>query len=209
MNTQKMTIHRALAELKTLDKRITDKISVFDPVGGIRKDGKVNDFHDKSDFEKRAAADLESINDLLKRKDRIKSAIVLSNATTEVKVGGNVMKVSDAISKKQTIEMQKILITRMKTRLKHFTAEIRKANDEAESVSVKLAEAALGRSGVDLKEQEVKNIIEPYMEKHRFDLLDPLKITDVIEKKTDEVSIFETEVDAVLSESNALTIIEA
>lgn len=209
MNPQKMTIHRALAELKTIEARIRSKIELFDPIGMARKGQKVNNFWELDDFNKRAPADLQGIEDLMKRKDRIKSAIVLSNALTEVKIGGEVMKVSDAISKKATVELQKLLILRMQNRKNATEAEVNRQNEHAEEVSNKLAETALNKPGIDTKSPDALTVIKPYMDSHKYDIIDPLNLGELIGKKLEEVTNFEAEVDAILSESNALTIIEA
>lgn len=46
------------------------------------------------------------------------------------------------------------------------------------------------------------------MKRNEYELLDPLNVKNVIETMEDCINEFESEVDAVLSESNATTIIE-
>ena len=47
-----------------------------------------------------------------------------------------------------------------------------------------------------------------YIKNNTYDLIDPLKVNDIIEKMADEINEFNTEIDAALSVSNALTVIE-
>ena len=88
MTTEKMTVHKALCELKTLDARIQKSIQqgtfVFankhsnNKVAGVS----INTYSE----EIRAA--YQSAKDLIARRDAIKRAVTLSNATVKVTIGG-------------------------------------------------------------------------------------------------------------------------
>ena len=65
-----------------------------------------------------------------------------------------------------------------------------------------------GDDSVKPNDEDVKNIVEPFVKRNEFHLVDPLKIEETIEQLQIEVDEFEVEVDAVLSEINALTEIE-
>ena len=54
----------------------------------------------------------------------------------------------------------------------------------------------------------MKALRKTYIENNTYDLIDPLNVTDLIEKLTEEINEFNTEIDAALSVSNALTVIE-
>jgi hypothetical protein len=69
-------------------------------------------------------------------------------------------------------------------------------------------EAALGKDNVKAGKDDVEAIRKPYIEANEFHLFDPLKVEETVEKLEKEVSEFEAEVDAVLSEANAVTFIE-
>lgn len=51
MTTQKMTIHRALAELKLIDSKIQKAINDINPTGLMQKDKLVNNLYEKSKFD--------------------------------------------------------------------------------------------------------------------------------------------------------------
>ena len=93
-----MSLHRALSELKTLDKRIHKQIDDSKFVGVKHKNKKVNLFQDEKEFIREAKADYQSIIDLITRKQKIKKAIVEANANTKVTVAGKEMTIADAIT---------------------------------------------------------------------------------------------------------------
>ena len=54
----------------------------------------------------------------------------------------------------------------------------------------------------------MKAIVEPFVKRNEFHLVDPLNIENKIRELEKEVDDFELEVDAALSEINAITTIE-
>ncbi|GAG32212.1 unnamed protein product, partial [marine sediment metagenome] len=74
--------------------------------------------------------------------------------------------------------------------------------------ALKLAEAALQKDNVKINDGDAVAITEPFIKKNRFELVDPLKVEELTEELQTDVDDFETEVDAVLSEINAITFIQ-
>jgi molybdopterin synthase catalytic subunit len=66
-------------------------------------------------FANNSKADYQSINDLITRRNRLKSAIILSNATTKVKIGDTVLTVAEVIERKQSLKYYKTLFDKLKT----------------------------------------------------------------------------------------------
>ena len=54
----------------------------------------------------------------------------------------------------------------------------------------------------------MKALRKDYITNNTYDLIDPIGVTKVMENLLDEINEFETEVDATLSVSNAVTVIE-
>lgn len=208
MEKQKMTIHRALAELKTIDSKIEKAITQIEPTG-IYQDGKlVNNFYKREDFEKDAKAKLQSVNDLIDRKNKIKTAIVKANGITQVKINNHEMTIADAINFKQVIEFKRKLILTLELKHKSAKANAEQNNNKVDENALRLAEAALQKDNVKINDGDAVAITEPYLKKNRFHLLDPLNVEQLINALEQEVEDFESEVDAVLSEINAITLIE-
>lgn len=208
METTKMTIHRALSELKIIDARIEKAISTIEPTGVTQKDKLVNQFYKKEDFEKEAKSKFQSVNDLIERKNKIKSAIVKANGVTQVEINGDKMTIADAINFKQVIDFKKKLIATLEQKHRNAKAVAEKNNKQVEDNALRLAEAALQKDNVKINDGDAVAITEPYLVKNQFHLIDPLKVDELVENLQSEVNDFESEVDAVLSEINAVTVIE-
>lgn len=211
METQKMTIHRALAELKLIDSRIEKAIGAIKPTGVMVKGKLVDGFHKKEDFENDAKAKFQSVTDLIKRKTTIKSAIVKANGVTDVTIDGKKMTIADAINYKVVIIFRKQLITALNREHNIAKAKFTTENERINNVALENAKIMIGKQGDDRvkpTDTDVKNIVEPFVERNELHLVDPLEVDKLIETLEKEVSNFEVEVDAVLSEINAITVIE-
>lgn len=211
MGTTKMTIHRALSELKLIDARIEKAINVIEPTGLMQVGKPVNGFYAKEDFEKEVNAKYQSVTDLIDRKNDIKSAIVKANGITIVNLGEKTMTIADAINFKTVIVVKKNLINRLTQNHNTVKAKFTKENERINNVALDNAKIMIGKQGDDKvkpNDEDVKNIVEPFVKRNEFHLVDPLKVEDLIENLQKEVDEFEAEVDAVLSEINAITVIE-
>jgi len=205
---EKMTIHRALSELKLIDSRILKAIDAIQPTGLMQKDKLVNGFYPKDEFEKNAHAKLQSVQDLIERKNKIKSAIVQANSTTKIKIAEDEMTIAEAINQRAIIELKKQLIQNLIKKHNNAKAQSERNNKEIDDNAVKLASVALAKDNVKINDGDAVAITGPFIEKNRFNLIDPLKVEELTEKMQEKIDAFESEVDAVLSEINAITIIE-
>lgn len=204
---QQWTIHRCLAELKTLEKRISkdiNKIRLID----YKKNSSEKSYETKlteKDFKEQAKASLDSIMKLISNRNKIKNAIVLSNATTTVKIDNKEYTVAEAIQRKESITYDKMLLESLKEQYKESNRIVNINNQKAEEKAEQQVAAILGS---DTKAEEkiltMKNIIE----NNSWTLLDPIKILEVIVDLENTIDSFETEVDHNLSVSNATTVIE-
>ena len=206
-----MTIHRALSELKLIDAKIEKSIEAIEPVGLMQEGKLVNDFHKKDDFEKAAKSGLQSVNDLIKRKNLIKSAIVKANGITEIEIGGSKMTIADAINYKLIIGFKKNLIKSLSEKNNSIKKKFILHNEKVNTVALENAKIMIGKQGDDrvkATDADVMAIVEPYIKRNEFHFVDPLEIEKLIINLQSGVDEFEAEVDATLSEINAITIIE-
>lgn len=208
MEKQKMTIHRALSELKLIDSKIEKKISELNPSGVFQKDKKINNYIEKTDFEIDAKSKFNSINSLIERKNLIKSAIVKANAETKVKVSEKEMTIADAINFKSSIKFKKNLVESLKNQHNRTISLLNTGNEKVEKNIQSILEATFGKENVKVGNDDVDFVRKPYMETNEFHLFDPLGVIKKIEEIETEIGDFESEVDAVLSEINATTQIE-
>lgn len=205
---EKMTIHRALSELKLIDAKIEKQTNEIVPSGVYQKEKLVENYVTKEDFEKNAKSRFDSVNDLIGRKIKIKSAIVNANGLTQVTIGDKQMSIADAINFKAVVKFKKKLIETLKARHRTAVATLNKNNELVNANVQRILEATFGKENVKVGKDDVEAVRKPYLEANEFHLFDPLKVDETVEKMEKEVSEFEAEVDAVLSEINAVTIIE-
>jgi hypothetical protein len=208
MEKTKMTIHRALAELKLIDAKIEKQISEINPVGIFQKDKLINGYTKESDFKDSAISKYQSVTDLIKRKCDIKSAVVLANGITKVKVGNKEMTIADAINFKSNIKFKNMLIQKLKQSHLQSASNLQKNNQIVEDNVQKLLEYTFGKESTKVNEGDMNAVRKPYIEANTWHLFDPLEVLNKIEAMEKEVSEFEMEIDAALSEINATTFIE-
>jgi hypothetical protein len=205
---EKMTIHRALSELKLIDTKVTKKLSDLDPIGGYQKGKLVNGRTPEADFKSLAQGNWDSMTDLLNKKNKIKSAIVLSNALTKVTVANVEMSVAEAITKKTNIEAYRTIIDSLRFKVKKVQGAINDGNNKVKDNCQKVVEATVGKDNIQTSADQVAAISKSFMETNEIHTFDPLGIEAKIEELEKDYMEFKAEVDAVLSESNATTFIE-
>jgi hypothetical protein len=200
-----ISVTRGLAELKLLDSRITSSIQNAMFVGVV-SGNRLNTSFNLEAFEKNAKASYQSITDLINRRNTIKVAIITSNAVTNVSIGGVTMTVAEAIERKNSIGYEKQLYSKLRYDLANANSSMEKNNAVVESRLDKTLESLLGTASKD-KTNEVKAISENFLKENSYSLINPLDAEDIIKELEARISQFESEVDFVLSESNARTLI--
>lgn len=203
-----ISIHRALTELKTIDDRIKKGIESLMVVSHYQKTKKIAGVDTVEEFTEKAKAKLESVEALINRKQLIKKAIVKANAETIVKVCGKEMTIADAITKKSIIELKVELSNRLKRQWDVNLAEMNRKNDVVNQNLQNVLIASLGKDNVKSGSADVENISVPFLETNEFNLADPIKLKEYVESLDTEILDFKAEIDSVLSEINAITMIE-
>ena len=207
--SEQITITRALTELKLLDKRITKKItsSRFVDIFQNRKDLAIGSAVTKDVFVKDATGSLKSIEDLIDRRNKIKSAILISNATVKVKIGGAEYAVIEVIERKNSIEYEKTLLDSMKAQASGVKSQVEKQKPQLEKSIEEMVKQNLG---ADTKptEEDYDSIAKPLLKANELNILDPCKIEEKISALDEKIDEFLAEVDFVLTESNSVTKID-
>ena len=204
---QTMTIHRALAELKLLDAKIEKQTREFEPCG-VHIKGKTVNFLTEEEFKTNATSTYDSILDLIKRKQAIKTAIVNANAVTKVKVGKEEMTIAEAINYKVIISHKADLVAGLNARYNEQRSIANQRNTLMEVNLQKLLEMMLGKDNIKAGNEDVEAVAKPYKERNETLLFDPLNALNKVKELQEEIDTFNTEVDADLSEVNAITTIE-
>lgn len=207
-----MNIHQGLSELKLLRSRIEkatgcsfssnpefigcSKMSsqnMVSPVGMTIKN-----------YADLAQGNLDSALSLIKRYNAIKSAIVLSNATTKVVIGGNEMTVAEAIERKSTINFKKDLLKTLTQQRRTIHDKVMRHNDKVDAD----IDAEIDRMNQSQDKRDNIFLTDYRSSQERLrklEVIDPIKIDAQIEALENEIDSFESEVDHILSTSNAMT----
>ena len=130
---RKISITEALNELKLYDSKIMKAITNAKLVGAAKKSSDKVGVVKKDDFEERAKASYQSVTDLIANRNTLKSAIVKSNAVTEVTINGKTMTVAEAIERKNSIEYDEQLLNAMKTQYVAATSSVDKENKKVDT----------------------------------------------------------------------------
>ena len=210
MTTETMNIHQALVELKTLDKRIEAVINDGEWVVANKHSNTKISGVDLKDFAENIKSRHQKVTSLIARAEAIKRAVVNSNAVTKVQVAGKEYTVAEAIEMKNNgIERKRKLIFRLHTDYSHAKAAADRANGpELERRADDYIRTMLGTTDVKGMTAEVQRMREDFITAQTMELVDPIGVLKQMELLNEEITAFETNVDAALSVSNALTNIE-
>ena len=209
MNTEKMTVHRALSELKTLDDRIQKSIETATfCFANKHSNSKVNG-EKIEEVVKEMKNGYKSIRTLINRRNALKRAVALSNAVTEVEIAGAKYRVAEAIEmKNHGMENYQQLAFAITGQRAKAMVQIDKHNGEA--LEKKADEYVIGLYGSKEKPDGTGagETRKAYIDANSYDFIDPIGTVEISEELDDMIAKFESEVDAALSVSNAITEIE-
>jgi len=198
------TITEALQELKLLTTKIDRLIDHTDFVVCVKSDSNLN----PADVGKDIPAMLQKLQDLLARRSAIKSAILQSNATTQVEIGGKMYTVAEAIAHKEYVKDLRNLLDTLIRQKGQVTNELNQYNAQRQQKIDNLIERSFGREGTNKQNPEdIKSITEIYIKKNYMTIVDPINIDAHIAKLQEDVDTFTHTVDHKLSYINAITTI--
>lgn len=206
---EKMTVHKALAELKTLDDRINSEITGSIFVKANRHNNMKIFGKSVEDFRADTTSSLQSVTALIKRRNALKRAVVLSNAVTKVEIGGIEYTVVEAIEMNNH-GMENWIDFRDFLRDQYLSVKRMVESENGE----KLANACesyiqtMFGSKDKINNPDIETARKMYMDSHSYDIVTGFNIEEIISVITKKIDDFKAEIDSVLSVSNALTVIE-
>ena len=204
----KMTLARALAEIKLLNSKIEKNIGRLQLVA--TKTGKkdvINGSNEKVvDFNENAKSNYQSTLDLIKRRNFIKSKLTQANAVTTISIGQDSYTIAEAIDRKNSIQIEKTLLDKMKSNLNLQIKNMNTANDKMEADINRMVETKMGAD--KSKAEDVADLKRIFRESDTTTLVDPLDLKVKIEDLEKSIENFELNIDFTLSEANAINYIE-
>ena len=211
---EQMTVHKALAELKIIDSRIENAISSGTYVVANKHSNTKIHGVTIDEFRTQMKSDFQKVTDLIARRNAIKRAVVASNAVTKVKIGDNEYTVATAIEmKNHGMEFKYTFKKRLEAQYAVAKNELDKNSGDplekrAENYVLSVIQAQPKDSKMAVDSEAMKNLRAQYIKDNTYDIIDPIGVKDAIEQLDNEISSFITEVDAALSCSNALTVLD-
>lgn len=206
---RKITVTEALNELKLYDSKISKAINSATLCGAVKKSAATIGVQSKDDFCSNAKAKYQSITDLIANRNELKSAIVASNAATEITVNGVIMTRAEGIERKNSIEYEKNLLNKMK---QDYLIAMRLVDAENKKVDAKIDEMLQVWIGKDsskkITKEDQEALSKPYREANEFEFIDPLGIYEKMTALEADIDGFESNIDSTLVLSNATTFIE-
>lgn len=210
MTSEKMTVHKALSELKLLDDRIEKAIkeNIY-CVAKKHADEKINGIG-LAEFEKQMQGGYDKAVALIERRKAIKKAVVLSNAITKVSVAGVEYTVAEAIEmKNHGISFEELLMKTMTTQYNKAVMSVNIENGkDLEARAEQYVTAIYGQKEGKTNTDDIEKVKADFLKSNQYELVNPLEITKKINDLEEYINLFMAEVDSALSVSNALTEIE-
>ena len=203
----KISITRALAEIKLLDSKIESAIQKFEPVTYVEGKSKVTSVGTTVEgFNEKAKSSYQSITDLIERRNNIKAKVIQSNALTKVTIDKKEYTVAEAIERKNSITNELNLLSKLKQSYSNNKNKVEAGNSKVRANIDKQLELLAGSD--KNKTESVGDFVKLALENQQFNLVDILGVEGLIEKLSNSIYEFQSNVDFTLSESNALTTIE-
>lgn len=202
MSKVKMTLTRALAEIKLLDSKILSFQSQAKEWVAVSKNGVIKGYQDVAAFKSNIQSNKDKLGDLIDRRNEIKRALIVANNTVSFELGGTTFTIAEAIDRKNFISTEK-------TSFNFINMSIVKAKallDQEERTLDKKVEETVNRSfeGDGKKDADlIKSIEKNIRESNKFILEDSCGIEKWVTFKLEEIQEFENEIDFKLSEINS------
>ncbi len=204
-----MSVTRALAELKRLDDRIkrASEEGVFVAVTtGKNVSMKVYEAQMTVDAVKsKIQESFDKLDSMFVSRASMKAALVLSNAKTTIKVFGRDVTVAEAIEMKTSVVNKKVLLQRLKNQHLKCSSTVMALNSKLDDTIELNLKTIYGSDKSKADPAAYESIAKPQREQKEAALLDPKNILKQISDLEEEISMTETELDFLLSESNAKT----
>jgi hypothetical protein len=201
MSKVNMSVHRGLSELKLYNNKI-DTANHNSFVLANKQSNKVIGGRSLEEVTNSIKGSFDSMVALIENRKRVKNAIVKSNANTNVVVAGKTMTVAEAIERKVSIELERNFLRNLQSQFIQQNNAVEQQNAQLQPKLESFLQASLG----DKRDVEtVKAYTKTFEDNNKYVLIDPCHIQDYMQKLAKDIEEFASQVDYILSESNATT----
>lgn len=197
-----LSVTQALAELKLLRRRIDNALEDATFICLKKK----RDLLDVARFSADATASYQSYMDLVARYNRMKAAIVQSNAVTHVTIGDQTYTVADAVERKRNLQMEKEFLSTLQGQYQEVQEEMKAHQAQEQARVERLLQVELGKDS-KTNVETIQSLTDAFLAQNKAEIVDPLNLAEKITTLKRSIEEFETKVDWTLSESNGRTTI--
>lgn len=208
-----MSITRALTRAKTIEKQLARLVESQFVVTLMKRE--VDDATDVyQDNLKMTQANFDQFNDLFAELNNIKAAVRKSNEVTKVVIGGEELTVADALVYKNTIVYRNSFLDRITRENRNAESRVEQSKISADTKFASVRENLIKNSqGQDVSEDYLKTVLTEEERRLKKAIIEVKvsginNVNEYIEAERKRIDTFLEEVDYILSESNATTIIE-
>lgn len=217
--SEKMLVTQALDERDLLVKKITDKIEKASFVDTIKpnEDKVYSKRITRDEYTKEAESTYQQIVDLIDRYQRIDSAIVASNAKTEIVTSYGKFTVAGAIALRSRMRSQGsygmdadfegLLVGKMKNEYNERVRTCDIKNGQLQNTAESMRLSILGKD-TKTKDDKPLGVVDAYVKENTTELMDPLDIKKKIETLEEKTNTLLKELDTQIKVSNATTLVE-
>lgn len=199
-----ISLHRVIAEIKSLEERLNLSVPVVAACSS--KDQMVGNLT-KEKFEAQSQGAIDEFTANLSRLRKLKAARNLANSTTVVKIAGSEMTIDEAIIYKVTSEKLRTFVQFVKSQMVAAANQVAIASAEVEK-KIEAQAIAIGGSTKKIDQNELDTIRRMFQKSTGKEIAIGSNVEDFIAKATKSLDEFAVEVDYVLSEANAKTLVE-
>ena len=202
-----ISLTRLLNEIKVTDAKINSTVRgksfIANGVGSKLPTG----YSSKDELETQLKSNFQSVKDLLIHRSKLKSLLVNANATTTVVVAGETLTIAQAIERKRTIALEKEFLHALNQQFTSISNAVTNHNTKVDQQIDTQLQALFGKDR-KVSTEEAEAVSVPYRKQNEAIVIDPLNLRVEIEKLQNFITQFESEVDFILSEANARTLVE-
>lgn len=205
---KELTVTEALNALKLTNKKIEDATGRV-VIGFVTTAGSKNvpaGFSSRDEYVNEIQSRLDSVNGLVRYRDNLKKAVVVSNARTTVKIGSAEMTVAQAIEQKESITYKKKLLNHLETQFNTAQQQVDRHNATLEGRADEFV-TKVAAAGQTMTAEERMNTRKRWIEENTASLVTANNTRKTIDSLREEISNFESNVDVSLSVVNAKTVI--
>lgn len=199
-----ISITRALTRVKVIEKQL-EQLSYDKYVRSVLEQDK--DKKQSEDFKSESKSNFDKFNSLFDESVALQKAIRKSNEDTLVKISGKEMTVSEALILKSLIEHKQQLLSNIRDQNSNANNEIEKAETQIESKAQAFVQSLKTENQSQIDDAMKVGRLSATKELRKVRLTG-LNVEQILKEDLEFVQEFLVEVDYVLSESNATTLIE-